>query len=80
MGEEDCHLMTFDTRGSTLTDHGPILYQDKSTGRMCAPAYVNSIAVAENGSVYSLGRVRKAVGADELQADLFIIPGSQIAV
>ncbi|MEO5999237.1 MAG: hypothetical protein ABIN89_20825 [Chitinophagaceae bacterium] len=50
-GLENLHLVTYDLPARKYTDHGPIFYEDGSR-----PTYVNSIAVGDDGYVYSLAR------------------------
>ncbi|MGV3640798.1 MAG: hypothetical protein ACO1NZ_09785 [Adhaeribacter sp.] len=50
-GLENLHLVTFHLPTSRYTDHGPVFYADG--GR---PTYVNSIAVGQDGTVYTLAR------------------------
>ena len=50
-GLENLHLVTYDILNREYTDHGPIFYEDGTR-----PTYVNSIAIGENGNVYTLGR------------------------
>ncbi|MBI3694937.1 MAG: hypothetical protein HY238_08880 [Acidobacteria bacterium] len=66
-GRENLHLITWDISARRYRDHGPIVFPD---GRR--PTYVNSIAVASDGSVYALARV-----ADDAHArsDLMRIAG-----
>lgn len=54
-GEEDLHLITYDIPTARYIDHGPIFY-----GNGDRPAYVNSIAVGKDGSVYTLARIKEA--------------------
>jgi hypothetical protein len=51
-GEEDLHLVTYHIPSNKYTDHGAIYYE--SGGH---PTYVNSIAVGNDGTVYTLSRV-----------------------
>jgi hypothetical protein len=51
-GVENLHLVTYDIPTRGYRDHGPVFYPDG--GR---PTYVNSIAVAADGTVYTLARV-----------------------
>ena len=67
-GEEDLHLVTFNLCTYKLVDHGPIHTTDGHT-----PSYVNSIAVKEDGSVYSLGRLKHG------HTDLFWINGRDVS-
>ena len=50
-GLENLHLVTFNIPGKKYTDHGPIYYED---GGM--PTWVNSIAMDNDGNVYTLAR------------------------
>ncbi len=51
-GEENLHLVTYDIPGGQVRDHGPVFYADGTR-----PAYVNSIAVGAEGTVYTLARI-----------------------
>ena len=51
-GIENLHLITYDIPTGTYTDHGPIFLRQGER-----PAYVNSITVGKDGSVYTLSRV-----------------------
>lgn len=51
-GVENLHLVTYDIPTGAYRDHGPVFYPD---GRR--PTYVNSIAVAADGSVYTIARI-----------------------
>jgi len=51
-GEENLHLVTFDIEHQKYADHGPIFFANGER-----PAYVNSIAVGRDGTVYALSRV-----------------------
>jgi len=51
-GVENLHLVTYDIPTKGYKDHGPIFYPDGQR-----PLYVNSIAVAADGTVYTLARV-----------------------
>jgi hypothetical protein len=53
-GEEDLHLITYDIPSAKYTDHGAIFF-----GNGDRPAYVNSIAVGKDGTVYTLSRVKR---------------------
>ena len=53
-GQEDLHLITYHIPSGRYRDHGGIFFEDGS-----GPAYVNSIAVARDGTVYTLSRVRR---------------------
>ena len=50
-GIENLHLITYNLPHQTYRDHGPIFYRDGSR-----PSYVNSIAVGQDGYVYTLAR------------------------
>jgi hypothetical protein len=52
--EEDTHLVTYDIPSSKYVDHGAIFFSDGQR-----PGDVNSIAVAKDGTVYSLALVRE---------------------
>jgi hypothetical protein len=51
-GLENLHLVTYDLPARAYQDHGAVFYPDG--GR---PTYVNSIAVTQDGMVYTLARV-----------------------
>ena len=51
-GLEDLHLITYDIVGGVYKDHGPIYYKDGQR-----PLYVNSIAVGDDGDIYTLARI-----------------------
>jgi hypothetical protein len=51
-GEENLHLVTWHIPSKTFKDHGPIFLENGER-----PSYVNSIAVADDGTVYTLARV-----------------------
>jgi hypothetical protein len=53
-GEEDIHLVTYDISSAKYIDHGPIFFPNGQR-----PADVNSIAVAKDGTVYSLSLVHE---------------------
>jgi hypothetical protein len=69
-GEENLHLITYHIPTGRYTDHGPILLED---GRR--PAYVNSIAVGKDGTVYTLSRITKS---GRTRTDLIAIRGRSI--
>jgi hypothetical protein len=56
-GLEDLHLITYDIAAGKYKDHGAIFY-----GNGQRPLYVNSIAVAKDGTVYTLARVTENGG------------------
>ena len=62
-GQEDLHLITYHIPSAKYTDHGPIFYENGDR-----PAYVNSIAVGRDGTVYTLARINEAGG--RFRADL----------
>ena len=51
-GLENLHVITYDISTGGYKDHGPVFYKDGQR-----PLYVNSIAVAEDGTVYTLARI-----------------------
>ena len=51
-GIENLHLITYNIPKARYTDHGPIFFANGQR-----PAYVNSIAVGLDGTVYTLSRV-----------------------
>lgn len=65
-GLEDLHLITFDIKTGLYLDHGAVFYPDGQR-----PLYVNSIAVGNDGTVYSMGRVNRD---GRIVTDLFRIP------
>ena len=50
-GEENLHLVTYHIPTAKYTDHGPIFYENGAR-----PTYINSIAVGEDGYIYTLAR------------------------
>lgn len=66
-GIEDLHLVTYDIAGSRNVDQGAIFLENGDR-----PAYVNSIAVGRDGTVYTLSRVTEK-GAT--RGDLIGFPG-----
>ena len=50
-GLENLHLITYNIPNQKYIDHGPVFYEDGER-----PTYVNSIAIGEDGSVYTLAR------------------------
>jgi hypothetical protein len=69
-GLENLHLITFDIPTSKYKDHGPIFYENGDR-----PLYVNSIAVGDDGSVYTLARIdRNGITV----TDLICIAGNKI--
>jgi hypothetical protein len=69
-GIEDLHLVTYDIPTGRRIDHGAIVFAD---GRR--PAYVNSIAVGADGTVYALSRIPADAGTP--RTDLISIPADQ---
>jgi hypothetical protein len=65
-GLEDLHLITYDIQTGKYLDHGAIFYPDG--GR---PLYVNSIAIGEDGTVYTLARITEN---GKTRTDLISIP------
>ena len=65
-GLEDLHLITYDIPTATYIDHGAVFYPDGQR-----PLYVNSIAIGNDGTVYSMGRISRN---GETVTDLFSIP------
>ena len=61
MGTENLHLVTYDTTADHYTDHGPIFYENGDR-----PTNVNNIAVAKDGTVYAIARVKSGEGHVEL--------------
>jgi len=51
-GIENLHLITYHIPTRTYRDQGPIFFESGDR-----PAYVNSIAVGKDGTVYTLARV-----------------------
>jgi len=66
-GIENLHLITYDIPAGKYTDHGPIFYADGQR-----PAYVNSITVGKDGTVYTLARITEN---GRTRTDLISIPG-----
>jgi hypothetical protein len=66
-GTENLHLITYIIPTGKYTDNGPIFYADGQR-----PAYVNSIAVGKDGTVYTLARITKN---GRTRTDLISIPG-----
>jgi len=53
-GVENLHLITYDIPGRKYCDQGPIFLENGDR-----PAYVNSIAVGKDGTVYTLCRIKR---------------------
>jgi hypothetical protein len=51
-GLEDLHLVTYDILTEKYLDHGAVFYPDGQR-----PMYVNSIAIGNDGTVYTLARI-----------------------
>ena len=66
-GLEDLHLITFDIPTKRYLDHGAVFYSDGQR-----PLYVNSIAIGEDGTVYTLARVTEN---GKTRTDLISFPG-----
>jgi hypothetical protein len=66
-GVEDLHLVTYDIENSRYADNGAIFLENGDR-----PAYVNSVAVGKDGTVYTLSRITEQ-GAT--RADLISFPG-----
>jgi hypothetical protein len=52
MGLEDLHLVTYNIQTAKYLDHGAVFYPDGQR-----PRYVNSIAIGNDGTVYTLARI-----------------------
>ncbi len=66
-GLEDLHLITYDIPTGKYLDHGAIFYPDGQR-----PLYVNSIAIGNDGTVYSLARITEN---GKTRTDLISFPG-----
>lgn len=53
-GVENLHLVTYSIPHRRYRDHGPIFFENGDR-----PAYVNAIAVGQDGTVYTLSRVKR---------------------
>jgi hypothetical protein len=69
-GIENLHLVTYDVPTNRRVDHGAIFFTSGDR-----PAYVNSIAVGKDGTVYSLSRITEH---GKTRTDLMSIPASLI--
>jgi len=67
-GIENLHLVTYDVPTGHYLDHGAIFFTDGQR-----PAYVNSIAVGQDGTVYALSRITEG---RKTRTDLMSIPAS----
>lgn len=65
-GLEDLHLITYNIKTGQYLDHGAIFYPDGDR-----PLYVNSIALGKDGTIYSLGRMKRD---GKVVTDLFSVP------
>lgn len=65
-GLEDLHLITYDIPTKKYADHGAIFYENGDR-----PLYVNSIAVGNDGTVYTLARINRE---GKTVTDLIAIP------
>jgi hypothetical protein len=66
-GIENLHLVTYDIKAAKYADHGPIFFENGQR-----PAYVNSITIGKDGTVYTLSRVTEE---GHTRADLISIKG-----
>jgi hypothetical protein len=71
-GIENLHLITYDISSGKFVDHGAIFFADGQR-----PAYVNSIAVGKDGTVYALSRI---TANGKTRTDLMSIPAALIRV
>ncbi|HTF30608.1 MAG TPA: hypothetical protein VK625_17260 [Flavitalea sp.] len=53
-GVENLHLVTYNIPEKIYKDHGPIFYENGER-----PLYVNSIAIGDDGNIYTLARVKR---------------------
>lgn len=65
-GQENVHLVTYDIGARAYADHGPVFLENGDR-----PSHVNSIAVGNDGTVYTLARV--TLGG-RTRTDLIAIP------
>jgi hypothetical protein len=66
-GLEDLHLITYDIPTGRYLDHGAVFYPDGQR-----PLYVNSIAIGDDGTVYTLARITEN---GKTRTDLISFPG-----
>ena len=66
-GLEDLHLVTYDIPTGKFLDHGAVFYPDGQR-----PLYVNSIAIGDDGTVYTLARITEN---GKTRTDLISFPG-----
>ena len=69
-GLEDLHLVTYDIPTGKYTDNGAVFYPDGQR-----PLYVNSIAIGDDGTVYTLARITEN---GKTRTDLISFPGTNI--
>ena len=65
-GLEDLHLITYDILTGKYLDHGAVFYTNGQH-----PLYVNSIAIGDDGTVYTMGRITEN---GKTRTDLISIP------
>lgn len=66
-GLENLHLVTYDIPTGKYLDHGAVFYPDGER-----PLYVNSIAIGDDGTVYTLARITEN---GKTRTDLISFPG-----
>ena len=66
-GLEDLHLVTYDIPSGRYLDHGAVFYPDGQR-----PLYVNSLAIGDDGTVYTLARITEN---GKTRTDLISFPG-----
>ncbi len=66
-GLEDLHLVTYDIPSGRYLDHGAVFYPDGQR-----PLYVNSLAIGDDGTVYTLARITEN---GKTRTDLIRFPG-----
>ncbi len=66
-GLENLHLITYDIPTGKYQDNGPVFYPDGER-----PLYVNSIAIGNDGTVYTLARITEN---GKTRTDLISFPG-----
>ena len=66
-GLEDLHLVTYDIPSGLYRDNGAVFYPDGQR-----PLYVNSIAIGDDGTVYTLARITEN---GKTRTDLISFPG-----
>jgi hypothetical protein len=65
-GLENLHMITYDILTGKYLDHGVVFYPDGER-----PLYVNSIAIGDDGTVYTMGRITEN---GKTRTDLISIP------